>query len=207
MQNSFDQKAKTWDQPFRIARAQAVANAIREVIPKNHAFRALEYGCGTGLVSFFLRDMFSSITLVDSSEGMLEVVREKIAYEGAINMKAMHTDALDMQIKNGMTFDVIFNLLVLHHIPDTRQVLSDWHKYLIKGGYLFVVDLDPENGLFHKDDFEGHNGFDRNVLRKVATEAGFKNISFATAHRMCELGRDGCEHVFTLFLMVARKNS
>lgn len=202
---SFDEKAKTWDQPFRVVRAQAVANAIRESILNGLPLKAIEYGCGTGLVSFFLRDLFSSIILVDNSKGMLEVVREKIAHGGATNMEAMDIDAFNTQVKDGRTFNVLFSSMTLHHIPDTRQTLLEWYKCLSFGGHLFVVDLDPENGLFHDEGFEGHNGFDRKALGKVAVEAGFKDVGFKTAHEMHEMGRDGQNHTFTLFFMIAKK--
>ena len=39
---------------------------------------ALDYGCGTGLLSFPLKDELGHITLNDNSAGMLEVVQEKI---------------------------------------------------------------------------------------------------------------------------------
>lgn len=40
---------------------------------------ALEYGCGTGLLSFNLQPFLGKIVLADTSEEMLEVLKEKIA--------------------------------------------------------------------------------------------------------------------------------
>ena len=39
----------------------------------------LEFGCGTGLLSFSLMDRIGTALLVDSSEGMIDIVRKKIA--------------------------------------------------------------------------------------------------------------------------------
>ncbi len=90
----FDQAARTWDaDPMKQERAQAVAQAIRRRLPPESVrWRALEYGAGTGLLSFALADAFAAITLADVSEGMLEVAREKIAAEG---LSHLSTEKLD----------------------------------------------------------------------------------------------------------------
>ena len=78
----FDERAKDWDSdPMKVERAHAVADAIRAALPLRPDMTAFEYGCGTGLLSFFLKDDFSSITLADTSQGMLDVLSEKIRAE------------------------------------------------------------------------------------------------------------------------------
>ncbi len=79
MAADFDAEARAWDaNPLRVARAQAVAAALRASLPLHPALRALEYGCGTGLLSFALYPDLRHITLADSSPGMLAVVADKI---------------------------------------------------------------------------------------------------------------------------------
>ena len=78
--NEFDQKASQWDaKPVRVERAQAVAESIKARCPLSPHMTALEYGCGTGLLSFALQPYLGHITLADSSSGMLAVLRDKIA--------------------------------------------------------------------------------------------------------------------------------
>jgi predicted TPR repeat methyltransferase len=61
---NFDERAESWDDdPVRVARAAAVAEGIRSRVPLSSAMRALEYGCGTGLLSFELRHELGHITL------------------------------------------------------------------------------------------------------------------------------------------------
>jgi ubiquinone/menaquinone biosynthesis C-methylase UbiE len=53
---SFDNKAQTWDaDPIKQERALAVAAALCQRVPLSTAWQALEYGCGTGLLSFALQ--------------------------------------------------------------------------------------------------------------------------------------------------------
>jgi cyclopropane fatty-acyl-phospholipid synthase-like methyltransferase len=54
--SDFDARAATWDDdPAKGERAQAIADAIVRTAPLSDAMRAMEYGCGTGLLSFMLR--------------------------------------------------------------------------------------------------------------------------------------------------------
>lgn len=67
--NEFDARARTWDDdPDKTARAQAVATGIRREVPLFPALRALEYGCGTGLLSFALRADFTGHKGFDRDE-------------------------------------------------------------------------------------------------------------------------------------------
>ena len=75
----FDQSAATWDnKPERIALAKAVGEAILREAKPTGDMDILDYGCGTGLVSLFLLPHVHSMTGVDSSSGMLDVLNKKI---------------------------------------------------------------------------------------------------------------------------------
>ena len=56
MTTNFDVKARTWDTPEKAERAQAVADLIRSKVKLTRDMSGFEYGCGTGLLSFCLRD-------------------------------------------------------------------------------------------------------------------------------------------------------
>ena len=203
--NEFDQKAQTWDaKPVRVERAQAVADGIKAAIPLSAQQTALEYGCGTGLVSFALQPYLGHITLADSSSGMLAVLREKIA---AGNIKSMTPLQLDLMIDPLPTerYQLIYMLLTLHHISDTDRMLRAFYQLLAAPGYLCVADLDKEDGTFHEDEFHGHLGFDRVELAAQAQQAGFQPISFTTVFHMIK-DVNGASKDFPIFLMVAEKS-
>ena len=133
--NEFDEKAMAWDDdPQHAKRAQTIAKAIGKEIPFAPSLTAMEYGCGTGLLSFPLRDRFSTITLIDSSKGMLEVLKEKITRSGATNMEALNVDLLESPNSLSKTFSVIYSAMVLHHIDDIGKMLSTWHSLLTNPG-------------------------------------------------------------------------
>ncbi len=202
---NFDERAKDWDSdPYKVERARAVADAIRRAIPLATGMKALEYGCGTGLLSFALQSDLGQITLADTSQGMLDVLKEKIATAGVTNM---HPVRLDLAFDPLPTeqYDLTYSLMTLHHIHDVKDMVVKFRDLLAPNGYLLVADLDKEDGSFHTDGTtDVHLGFDREELQKLVEEAGFGNVTFLTAHEIKKkIGNE--EKTFPVFLMVAQK--
>lgn len=202
---SFDIYAETWDTDMRINRAKVVAEEISRAldIDKNHT--AMEFGCGTGLISFNLYDRFKSIALVDSSKGMIDLLKSKIEKYKVNNMFLYHLD-ISKEESLHMKFDVIYNSMVLHHIHDTEAIIKNFYEMLNADGYLCIVDLDEEDGSFHKNysDYDGHNGFNQEALKNILASAGFKDIEANTFY-YDEKIIDQETINYSLFLMKGRK--
>lgn len=201
----FDERAKDWDSdPKKVERARVVAEAIRNAVPLSKDMNAFEYGCGTGLLSFALQDHFGQITLADTSQGMLDVLSEKIASAG---VKSMHPVRLDLVADPlpAEKYHITYSLLVLHHIHDARGILSKFYSLLEPNGYLVIADLDKEDGSFHKDGtMDVHKGFAQSELQVWVEDAGFRNVKFSTVYEI-KKEVDGRERAFPVFLMVAQK--
>ena len=203
-QGDFDQRARTWDDdPAKRERALAVAAAIRAKVPLLGALRALEYGCGTGLLSFALHTDLGHITAADSSPGMLAVLRDKIAAAGASNIAPLQLD-LAADPLPAEKYDLIATMMTLHHIADTDRLLGDLYAMLDRRGCLCVVDLDAEDGSFHGSGFDGHKGFDRDELSLKAMRAGFRKVDMSTVFRITRNDSPG-QKDFPVFLMIAKK--
>jgi ubiquinone/menaquinone biosynthesis C-methylase UbiE len=202
--SEFDARAATWDDdPAKAERAKAVAEAIVHRVSLSRAMNAMEYGCGTGLLSFMLRSRLGQVTLADVSDGMLAVAAGKIAMT---NDPAMRTVKLDLVVDPvpPERYDLIYSLMTMHHVVDTDAILDRLHTCLAVGGTLCIADLDAEDGSFHGAGFEGHLGFDRALLGAQARAAGFATVEFATAHQI-QKEVNGQPRRYPVFLMVARK--
>ncbi|MDG4563291.1 MAG: class I SAM-dependent methyltransferase [Candidatus Competibacter sp.] len=201
----FDAKAQEWDNdPVKLERAAAVAAAIRNQVRLSPDLSALEYGCGTGLLSFALSRELGSITLADSSAGMLAVLREKIAASGADHLRPMRLD-LTVDPLPAERYDLIYTLMTLHHVSDVDRILRDFHALLRPDGALCIADLDREDGSFHGAGFDGHHGFEREALRDQLARAGFGEIQFDTCYMMRKSQGEGARE-YPVFLAVARKS-
>lgn len=204
---NFDTRAKDWDSdPAKVERALAVADAIRAAVPLKPEMTALEYGCGTGLLSFALHTEFVSITLADISQGMLDVLAEKIQAADVNNMHPLKLDLSSDPLPD-TRYGIIYSLMALHHVPGIEKVLRRFHTLLDAGGYLCISDLEKEDGTFHGKQVTGvHHGFDRAALQRQVESAGFSHVRFSSAHTIRKRG-GGSERTYPLFLMVAEKAS
>ena len=177
--SEFDARAREWDKDkMHMDRSVAIAAKIEKMIPINTSMKALEYGAGTGLLSFLLKDRFSGITLMDSSQEMIKVCVEKTEY-----FKTNHILPIwfDLEHKDyDDRFDIIYNQMVLHHVNDYEAIIYTFHSMLNPGGYLAIADLYTEDGSFHGPAAKVHLGFDPEKLTEIFENAGFRNIDYQT---------------------------
>ena len=198
--SEFDARAREWDKDkMHMDRSVAIAAGLEEMIPLSPSMKALEYGAGTGILSFLLQDRFSGITLMDNSQEMIKVCVEKTEYHKTNHILPI---CFDLEHKDyDDHFDIIYNQMVLHHVNNYEAIIYTFHSLLNSGGYLAIADLYPEDGSFHGIEVKVHLGFDPNKLKEILTEAGFKNIEYKTCF---EVKRDSGAK-YPVFLLVAQK--
>jgi ubiquinone/menaquinone biosynthesis C-methylase UbiE len=202
---NFNERAKDWDfDPMKLERARVVAEAIRAALTLTSGMTALEYGCGTGLLSFALQADLGQITLADTSQGMLDVLNERISAAGVTNMRPLMLDLATDPLP-AERYHLTYSLMTLHHTHDTEVILKKFYALLKPAGYLCIADLDKEDGSFHTDgETDVHNGFERPTLQKQVEAAGFGEIHFSTVYEIKKkIGNT--EKTFPVFLMTARK--
>ncbi|MDY0321138.1 MAG: class I SAM-dependent methyltransferase [Arcobacteraceae bacterium] len=184
MTNKFDVLASTWDQKStRVEIAQAFVKTVKEKIANIKEFDLLDYGCGTGLISFGFVEDVKSITGMDFSEGMLEVYNQKIEEYDLNNVKCEKHNINDNHLPQD-SFDLIVTSMTLHHIKDTADFISKANLALKPNGYLAISDLDKEDGSFHDRGNEGveHFGFDKEQLSMILKQNGFEIIFYENVY-------------------------
>ncbi|KAA3601487.1 MAG: class I SAM-dependent methyltransferase [Calditrichaeota bacterium] len=205
---NFDKKAQEWDKSTqRLKRAEIIAKEINNFIKPNQKLNALEFGCGTGLLSFNLKNSFKTIFLADTSKGMIDVLKKKIEIQGIKNFIPLQTDLLSEK-PQFPSIDVIYTLMTLHHIPDINHTFNILNSILTMNGYFCIADLVKEDGSFHSHikDFDGHNGFEKEELSKMLNQSGFEVKYYSECFEI-EVNEDGKNLKYPLFLMICRKIS
>jgi 2-polyprenyl-3-methyl-5-hydroxy-6-metoxy-1,4-benzoquinol methylase len=203
--NEFDLKAAGWDQnPIVWDRAEAIANEIKRLIPLNKQMTALEFGAGTGVTSFILKDSLKEIILMDNSSEMVKIMKNKIKTSGVKNLTALNFNLEQSDFKNAK-FDLIFNQMVLHHITDIKDIITKFYNLLNPGGYLAIADLYSEDGSFHGEGFTGHKGFDIEKLSASIKKQGFTDISHRKCYTINKKVSDTVTKPFDVFLIIAKR--
>ena len=177
----FDKAAATWDEnPGRVKMAENVTQAILGTIRPGPDTDVMDFGCGTGLLTLALQPHVRTVTAVDSSQGMLDVLDQKIRAQGLTNVRTRHVDLEKDELPG--PFDLAVSSMTFHHIRDTDLLLKRIAGILKPGGKIAIADLDSDEGKFH-DSNEGvfHFGFDRHLMRKSFEAAGFVAVQNRTA--------------------------
>lgn len=205
MKAEFDDKAASWDDdPIRVARAEAIGNVLKSRIDLKKVAKALEYGSGTGLLSFALKDQLRNVLMMDESEQMVVVANNKCKAQNVSHMRSIQYDLVNKPY-NDENFDLVYLLLTLHHIPDDRFILKRFYDLLNSGGYLAIIDLDKEDGSFHDGEFHGHLGFDRREIEDKLKKIGFSISSYEICYELEKDKEDG-KRFYPLFLLIAQKD-
>lgn len=203
--NPFDEKARTWDSnPLYLERSLAIEKIIRQRIPLHSNQIALDYGAGTGILSFLLKDSVKEIILMDNSTEMLKVTDEKIHAVGARNLKALFFD-LEKNDYTADSFDLIYMQMVLHHVQDTEKIIGKFNKMLNNGGSIAIADLYAEDGTFHDPGFTGHTGFDPDDLIRVLKKTGFKKCTLDPCFIIKRATKTAGLKDFPVFLITASR--
>lgn len=203
--NEFDIKASHWDKnPMHWNRSRTIANEIQNHLPLNNKMTALEYGAGTGIASFLLKDYLKEITLMDSSAEMVKIVNEKIESSKTKNIKSILFDLEQKEYKE-KKYDLTFTQMALHHVADIETIINRFSKLLNPGGYLAIADLYPEDGSFHGDSFNGHKGFDPDNLARLLMQNNFQNTSYFKCFTINRKISDTLTKKYDMFLLIANR--
>ena len=197
--DNFAHKSKSWDMNSkRVQNAKSIAELIIDNVALSSTMRVMDFGAGTGLLSYFVAPYVDTIVAVDNSPSMLEKFKEK-STEFASKTEVLELDLSQQNIEQ--KFDGIISSMTIHHLKDTKALFEKLYTMLNKDGFIAIADLDSEDGTFHSDNTGVfHFGFERESLEAIAKEVGFKEIRFELASTIKKPNHD-----FTVFLMLAQK--
>jgi 2-polyprenyl-3-methyl-5-hydroxy-6-metoxy-1,4-benzoquinol methylase len=199
MTDLFAEKAKDWDANDRRTRlASAIGSSILEHVQLNEQMTVLDFGAGTGLIAAQIAPLVKQVIAADTSQSMLDKLAAKPELKGKVNTVCQ--DLLEHPLD--AKFDLIVSAMAMHHVEDTDKLMQRFNEHLKASGTVALADLDREDGSFHPADAQGifHFGFERDDLRTLMENHGFRQVEFFTAHTINGESRD-----YPVFLVTATK--
>jgi ubiquinone/menaquinone biosynthesis C-methylase UbiE len=115
---------------------------LTAVCPGGRGRRALDVGCGTGVLAQRLAERGYTVTGVDPSEGMLEVMRRQ-----SPQTTAMRASGTELPFPDGR-YDLVYTVATLHHIAEPGAVagtLAEMVRVTRPGGRIVIWDHNPRN--------------------------------------------------------------
>lgn len=109
--------------------------------------RLLDVGCGTGSLSFAMRELAPAAEIVgiDVAESYLEYARARSTDDRIVFQCA---SATELPFQDGK-FDRALSLLVLQFIPDSARVISELYRVVCSGGTVAACVWDNFGGMPH----------------------------------------------------------
>ncbi|MFW5888006.1 MAG: class I SAM-dependent methyltransferase [Bacteriovoracia bacterium] len=187
-------------EPLRLEIQSSFPNYLlsSELSPQDIAMQAgqkiLDAGCGTGLLSRFLKENNSNI---DFSVDAIDLSDIQLAY-GKMQIKGRPLyNGINFQKKSLLDveknkYDKVFCRFVFQHLLNPQEVADALKQSLKPGGQLIIIDMDGViNGLKTSNTnllkqlkiIEENTNFDCEVGKKITNYleiSGFKNISVDT---------------------------
>jgi ubiquinone/menaquinone biosynthesis C-methylase UbiE len=156
-----------------------------------------DLGCGTGQMAASIAPFVSRVVAVDRSSDMLDAARRRVRELPNVDVRRGELEALPIQDGE---LDAATLLLVLHHLPDPIQALSEAARVLRPGGRLLISDMLPHDRETYRQQM-GHVwlGFSEDALQRLLTSAGFERA------RVASLPTDPDAKGPALFVASARK--
>ncbi|MBO9662461.1 bifunctional 2-polyprenyl-6-hydroxyphenol methylase/3-demethylubiquinol 3-O-methyltransferase UbiG [Dokdonella sp.] len=140
----FDRLASRWWDPDGESRPLHDLNPVRlgyvaERVALKGA-RALDVGCGGGLLSEALARAGTEVTAIDLASGVLDVARLHLHESGvSVDYREIAVEALAEE--KPAAFDVVTCMEMLEHVPDPASVIRACATLLKPGGKLFLSTL------------------------------------------------------------------
>lgn len=198
MTDKFAHKAAGWDQPDKIKMSDKfVAELLKQVDLQPH-WKALEIGAGTGLVGLQLLPKLKSCVFEDTSEAMLNILKEKTKV--LPNVEILHGEVTEY---NRSDIDLVFSNMAFHHIPDIETTVHHLHTITKPEALIVVGDLRTENGSFHHFEPVPHRGFDTSELTDLFSRTGFEVQLIKTYNILHKEESPGNPTDYELFILMA----
>lgn len=142
--------------------------------------KALEIGCGSGLVTEALAASAKDVVATDYADEMVAMTAARLRAKGATNVRCARADLYDLPFGD-RAFDVVVAANVLHLVPDLEGALRAMTRVLAPGGTLVAPTfLHAETTLARMTSrllsltgFPGARRFDRGSLRAALEGAGW----------------------------------
>ncbi len=198
----FKHKAQTYEQSAkRVSNVQNIANGILKEFSYTKDMHILDFGSGTGLLTQEIAPYVGSITAVDMSASMNEVLKKKIE-NFPCQLEVLKLDITSEDYSNKLlNIDGIISSMTIHHVQDTEKLFQIFYDLLNENGTIGLADLETEDGSFHTSDTGVfHYGFNKEEFLNIAKKVGFKDLKIKTISVASK------EHgEYPIFLLTGRK--
>ncbi len=177
--------------PIRSRLQRREAETLLEMGEPMDGGRALEVGCGRGVGTEIILDLFgaSRVDAFDLDPDMVRRATQRLASRGD-SVRLWQGDATAIEAEDD-TYDAVFDFAIIHHVPRWRDALAEIRRVLKPGGRFYSEEIlrdfihhplwsrvldHPMEDRFDHDDFRdalSGGGFELVATRKLGRSMAF----------------------------------
>jgi len=172
----FEDIKEKWDRIHSDLLPKTILQEIMEFLGKDDQNTVLDLGCGSGVISAQCAVLEKRVISLDMNQGMLHELKkvQRVLHQKQLQLVCANMNHLP--IKN-IEFNEIFLTLVLHHIPDPKNILRQAGRLLTRGGYLIIVEFERHfNKQFADTMHDLWFGFKSSLLQKWCSRENLKVV-------------------------------
>lgn len=144
--------------------------ALLALLPRSWVVADL--GCGTGNGAELLAPFVGEVIALDQSKPMLDAARKRLASLSNVRFVDGPIEAIPL---DSGSVDAAVCLMVLHHVAEPVEALSEMRRIVRPGGVALVVDmLEHDRTEYRHTMGHRHLGFPPEAMREMFRRAGFE---------------------------------
>lgn len=177
------------------ARENSLGRGVRKkyldiILPVVKDKRTLEIGCGPGTFIVEVSRLNNMTVGIDFSENMLRIAKNKNRFKNLLQ-----ADATSLPFKNE-SFEVVYIIRTLQHIPDYTLALSEINRVLLPRGIVLFDIINVMNPF----------GFIRSILFRPFESVYLRSDSHRGIYRICRNVKIEILQVYPIQLFIDLSN-
>lgn len=116
-----------------------VLKFLNPLLKTGKRLRILDYGCGSGALSFYLAKMGNRVTGVDISKNAISICRNSAKEIGlSKNSSFISTDEWN-RLHSSVKYDLVICIEVIEHLNDDLRIIKKLAGLLRKDGFILIT--------------------------------------------------------------------
>ena len=181
--NYFEAVAQDWDTMRNDFFPVAVREKAIAQMDIKDQLAVADVGAGSGFITEGLVHLPITITAIDESEAMLQVMQQK--FQQHSNVQYVVGESENLQVTENH-FDYALANMYLHHVERPAIAIAELYRTLKSGGKLIITDLDKHDFKFLVEEQNDRwMGFERSDIIQWFEQAGFKDVQVDCVNANC----------------------
>lgn len=173
----FEQIAPKWEEISAQLYDHSIIGRLIDSELLSKEMTVLDYGSGDGFIARSIAGRVGKVIAMDMSGSMLDELERKAKAQNINNILTVECEESEVPFRD-RRLDLVCASMILHHVENPKNILSEFYRVLKPDGVLFIADLLPhDDESFRKSMHDYHLGLNPIALEQWLLDVGFENLN------------------------------